>query len=259
VVMLQADFSWVRLIKNSVNVGFATANNQAIGQSSGRYVLLLNSDTKVLPGGLAELVDFMKSQPHAGAAGSRLLNPDGTLQPSCSPEPTLARELWRLFHLDSFYPCALYRMHDWPVDRPRRADIVQGASMILRRAVIDQVGVLDTDYFMYSEEVDLCHRVLKAGWQIYWVPASQIIHYGGQSTKQAAAAMFLQLYRGKTLYFRKNHGQMAATAYKGILAAATLARLCASPLTRFTPTDKRAEQATLTSHYRLLLHSLPSL
>ncbi|MEZ4731875.1 MAG: glycosyltransferase family 2 protein [Caldilineaceae bacterium] len=206
VVMVQTRFPWVRLLQNRSNVGFAVANNQAMQVARGRYILLLNSDTEVLPHAFTTLVAYMETEPTVGAAGSRYVNRDGSLQPSCYPAPTLLRELWRMFHLDRIYAFGVYAMTTWSMDTPRPVDIVQGASLLLRRAVLEEVGLFDTDYFMYTEEVDLCHRIRRAGWQIYFVPTSCIIHYGGQSTRQAALTMFMQLYRSKILYFRKHHG-----------------------------------------------------
>ena len=108
--MVRERFPWVRLTANSENVGFARANNQAIRKSKGRYVLLLNPDTEVHPGALETLTRFMDTRTKAGAAGARLLNPDGTLQAWCYPAPTLSREFWRLFYLDVFWPYGRYDM-----------------------------------------------------------------------------------------------------------------------------------------------------
>ncbi|MCG8455320.1 MAG: glycosyltransferase, partial [Holophagales bacterium] len=113
----------MQLIENRQNVGFAGANNQAIRLSEGRYLLLLNPDTELKPGALAALVAFMEDQPQAGAAGSRLLNPDQTLQPSCYPAPTPPRELWRLFHLDRLRPYGRYPMSDWDAQTPQEVDV----------------------------------------------------------------------------------------------------------------------------------------
>ena len=101
-------------------------------------------------------------------------------------------------------------MCEWSTETPRPVDVVLGAAMIVRADVLKQVGGLDEGYFMYSEEVDWCTRIRRAGWQIYWVPAAHIIHYGVQSTRQMADAMFLQLYRGKVRYFSK-HGVAMTT------------------------------------------------
>jgi N-acetylglucosaminyl-diphospho-decaprenol L-rhamnosyltransferase len=257
--MVREQFPQAQLIENSENVGFARANNQAIRPSCGRYVLLLNPDTEVRPGALQRLVRFMAEHPAAGAAGTRLLNPDGTLQSSCHPAPTLARELWRLLHLDALRPYAVYPMARWDLNKPRVVEVIQGACLILRRATLDQVGWLDEDYFMYSEEVDLCYRLRQAGWQLYWLPQAKVVHYGGQSTQQVAAEMFLQLYQAKLIYFRKNHGWPAAQAYKLILLVAALARLLLSPLAWLEGSSRRQRHLTLTGHYRRLLLALPGM
>ena len=257
--MVRAQFPQVRLTENRDNVGFARANNQAIQESEGEYVLLLNSDTKVKPGALENLVAFMDSHSEAGAAGARLLNPDGTLQSSCYPAPTLSREVWRLFHLDALRLYGSYNMADWNQEEVRAVDVLLGACLMLRRQVLDQVGWLDGDYFMYSEEVDLCYRIQQAGWPLYWVPTAEIIHYGGQSTRQVAADMFLRLYQGKLLYFRKNHGPTAAQMYKLILLAASLTRLVLSPLAWLAQPSQRQQQAALASRYWQLVMALAAL
>jgi GT2 family glycosyltransferase len=255
--MVRARFPWVRLIQSPDNLGFAPANNVAIRQSRGRYVLLLNPDTEVLQGALETLLEFMETHPEVGAAGSRLLNVDGTLQPSCSPAPTLARELWRLLHLDAFYPYGSYRMQAWSITAPREVDNVQGACLIVRTRILEQIGPLDEDYFIYTEEVDLCYRIRRAGWRIFWVPSAQVIHYGGQSTQQVAAEMFLHLYRSKLLYFRKHHGAPAAYLYKLILFVTGLIRLLLSPLARLEAPASRRQHETLARNYRQLLITLP--
>lgn len=259
VSMVRRRFPWVCLIENQENVGFARANNQAIRQSKGPYVLLLNPDTIVKPGALKTLVEFMVIHPQAGAAGSKLLNPDDTLQPSCYPAPILSRELWRLFHLDVFWPYGCYRMTDWDVNTPREVDIIQGAALILRREALEQVGLMDENYFMYSEEMDLCYRLQQGGWPLYWVPQSQVVHYGGQSTRQVAAKMFLCLYESKLMFIRKHHGKLAAQAYKLILLAATLTRLLFTPLAWLESSPKRQYHLTLAGHYRRLLAALPNM
>ena len=254
--MVQTHFSWVQIMQNPTNVGFAAANNQGMQVAQGRYLLLLNSDTQVLPNALTTLVNFMEAHPKAGAAGSRYLNADGSLQRSCYPAPTLARELWRLFHLDRFYGLGVYPVSTWSMSTPRAVDVVQGASLLLRHTVLKDVGVFDTDYFMYTEEVDLCHRVRQAGWSIFFVPVSSIIHYGGQSTRQAALPMFLQLYQSKILYFRKHHGALTATLYKLILFAATILRLLLTPFVWLKKPAQRHQYLTLASYYRQLALAL---
>lgn len=257
VAVVREQFPSVKLIENEENVGFAQANNQAITRCQGEYVLLLNPDTEVKPGALTALVTFLDENPAVGAAGSRLLNPDGTLQPSCHPAPTLSRELWRLFHLDAIRPYGRYDMHAWETSRPREVDVLQGAALAIRKNILDEIGFLDGDYFMFSEEVDLCFRIQQAGWPLYWAPASRVIHYGGQSTRQVAEKMFLQLYLGKLKYFRKHHGRLAGTVYKAILLLASLARLAATPFVFLQKPPQRKRNLTLAQYYQRLLWALP--
>jgi N-acetylglucosaminyl-diphospho-decaprenol L-rhamnosyltransferase len=257
--MVRNCFPWVRLIENQENVGFAQANNQAIRCSSGRYLLLLNPDTAVRPEAVQGLLRFMDEHTQVGAAGARLLNADGSLQESCYRAPTLSGEAWRLFHLDAIWPYHTYRLHQRDLARAHPVEVLQGACFMLRRQIVDQVGLLDEEYFMYSEEVDLCQRIRQAGWQIYWVPQAEVIHYGGQSTRQVAAEMFMQLYQGKLLFFRKHHGRSAALVYKLILLAATTARLLASPIAYLERPSRRSHHLHLAACYRRLLFSLPRL
>jgi N-acetylglucosaminyl-diphospho-decaprenol L-rhamnosyltransferase len=257
--ILKENYPQVHLIENKNNVGFAEANNQAIQYCQGKYILLLNPDTVVHANALESLVKFLDENEDAGAAGSYLLNPDGSLQPSCHPAPTLMREWWRLFHLDRFRLFGSYDMHSWDSNHPRRVDVIQGASFIVRKEIVDKIGFLDGDYFMFSEEVDLCYRLRNAGWEIYWVPQSQVVHYGGQSTRQVASEMFLQLYLGKLKYFRKHYGKGAGVAYKLILLMAAFFRIILTPLAWFEKSENRERLLRLSNHYFLLLRSLPSM
>jgi GT2 family glycosyltransferase len=257
--MVQEQFPGVRLLVNPENLGFARACNQAIRCSSGRYILLLNPDTEVRPGAVAVLARCLASHPPVGAVGARIVNPDGSLQTSCFREPRLSRELWRLLHLDVFWPYAVYRVQNWDLTRPRQVETLLGACLMLRRAALDSIGPLDEDYFIYSEEVDLCLRLRRRGWHLIWAPQAVVMHRGGESTRQVAAAMFVRLYQGKILFFRKHHGRAAARGYKLILAGAALVRLAVAPATRLEPSSRRERHLVLASHYRRLLHALPGL
>lgn len=259
VALVREQFPWAYLIENEENVGFARANNQAARLASGRYVLLLNSDTELYSDALRKLIAFMDAHPEAGAVGARLLNTDGTLQISSHPAPTLFRELWYLCHLDALVPQAIYPMEQWPVDRPRQVEIIKGACLMLRHDTLEEVGLLDPDYFMYSEEVDLCKRVLQAGWQLHWEPRAVVVHHGGRSTQQVAFTMFMHLYRGKILYFRKRHGRAAATVYKLILGFASLLRIVTAPVVAVFVPEKRAYHRELARRYAKLLVTLPAM
>ncbi len=257
--MVRQQFPQVKLIESPQNVGFAEGNNLAVPLCQGEYVLLLNPDTVVKPKAFDAMIRFLDQHSEAGAVGSMLLNPDGTLQPSCHPAPKLSRELWRLLHLDVLKGYGRYHMHKWPTDAAREVDVVQGASMLVRKSILDKIGFLDGDYFMYSEEVDLCFRLQKAGWKLFWVPQSRVIHYGGQSTKLVATDMFMQLYLGKLKYFRKHYGSRAGFVYKLILLVASLLRLALIPLSWLQRPSTREKSLTLAGHYGRLLKALPTM
>ena len=223
--MVRERFPQVRLIQNPRNVGFARANNQAIRKGSGHYVLLLNPDTEILPGALKTLMDFIESHPEAGAVGPMILNPDLTLQSSCNPMPTLCRELWRLMHLDRFLPQAVYREENWDTTVAHKVEVIQGNCLLLCREALSDIGLLDEAFFMFTEEVDLCYRLLRRGWSLYWMPMARIIHYGGQSTRQVAEEMFVELHRSKAIFFRKTRGRWGSLAYKLVLLAVILTRV----------------------------------
>jgi GT2 family glycosyltransferase len=253
--MVRAQFPSVWLIENQENVGFAAANNQAIRRAHGRYVVLLNSDAELRRGALEALVAFMEVHPRAGAAGARLLNADGSLQPSCHPLPTPEREFWRLLFLEPVWPRATYPMGRWDTTAPRRVEAIKGACLILRRAALDRVGLLDEDYFMYTEEVDLCYRLAQAGWELWWVPQAMVTHYEGQSTRQAAERMFVQLYRSKVHFFRKFGETGQADRFKRFLRLAYWPRLVAASL----GAPFSGSLATQAQTYRRLLAELPGM
>ena len=255
--MVVERFPKAHLLRNETNPGFGAANNQAIRQCSGRYILLLNPDTYVRTNALEILVDFMDMHPNAGVAGSKYLNPDNTLQRSCYPFPTLTRELWRLLHLDRFWLYGKYDQGKWDQVKPRAVDVLQGACLILRKEALHQVGLFDEDYFMYTEEVDLCYRFKEAGWLLYWVPSAEIIHYGGQSTQQMASEMFLSLYQTKLLFFRKHYGTAKALLYKLILLVISLFRLLLLPVALIARPSNRVENKKLARSYWRLLRKLP--
>lgn len=259
VKILQERFPQVTLILNVENVGFAAANNQAMQAARGRYILLLNPDTIVFDGTFQYLIDFLDQHPQAGAAGSLYQNPDGSLQPSAFPFPTVSRELWRLLHLDRLHAYGTYAMQRWSLETPREVDSLQGASLMLRRAALDETGLLDTGYFMYTEEIDLCYRLRQKGWSLYWVPRSRIIHYGGQSTRQAALKMFLCLYGSKVQFFRKHYGEASARAYKRALKFTSLLRVALANLGAVLRPGRSQYYRQLLTNYRALIAELPAM
>ena len=253
---IRAAFPQVTLLSNQTNLGFGSANNVALRRAQGKYLHLVNSDVILLPGALQTLFDFMETHPLGGRLGILLLQsrpqPANLLLPFPNPRPR------SLAPVPSRPPQNLRRLRHGPWDpsAPRPVDVLQGASLFLRRAALDQVGLFDPDYFMYTEEVDLCFRLQKAGWQLFWVPQSGIIHLGGQSTRQAAQAMFIELYRSKHTFFRKQYGKASAGLYRFVLTLSALARLAAAPLAAFQPEPGRSQSRAVAANYRKLLQVL---
>lgn len=259
VAMVKNRFPQVHLIENTDNAGFARANNQAFPKCTGEYILLLNPDTEVKADALQSMVVWLDAHPGTGGVGPLLLNADGTMQPSCYPAPTLSREFWRLLHLDLLKPYGTYDMTGWDTHIAREVDVLQGACLLVRRAVLEKVGALDETYFIYSEEVDWCYRIRRAGWSLWWVPQAQVIHYGGQSTRQVKTEMFLRLYQGKIVYFRKHYGRPIAFLYKLVLFTSALPRLLLFLPAWAYPPAQRREYLELAGRYYKLITALPNL
>ena len=204
VEVVRRDYPWVHLINNIENLGFSKANNMAIRKSKAQYVLLLNPDTKVEPETLRGVVDFMDSHPEAGAVGVRMHNADGTLAPESRravPTPLVAAR--KMLGFSKRY----YMSHlSW--DEPSQIQVVSGAFMMLRRKAIDEVGMLDEDFFMYGEDIDLSYRLLKGGWQNWYVPFD-IVHYKGQSTQKSDFRYVHVFYQAMLIFFRKHYSHLS--------------------------------------------------
>lgn len=197
-------YPWVHLINNRENQGFSKANNLAIRQSHGQYVLLLNPDTEVAKGTLKGVVDFMDCHVQTGAAGVRMHNADGTLAPESRraiPTPFVAARKMLGF-------TRRYYMSYLPWDIPAQIQVVSGAFMMLRRQAIDQVGLLDEEYFMYGEDIDLSYRLLKGGWQNWYLPYD-IVHYKGKSTQKSDFRYVHVFYQAMLIFFRKHYSHLS--------------------------------------------------
>ena len=201
---LRRDYPWVRLVANTENMGFARANNLAIRQSQSDYVLLLNPDTVVEEPTLRGVLDFMDAHPEAGGSGVMMHNADGTLAPESRrglPTPWVAG-LKMLGFTKRYY------MSHLPWDQPGRIDVISGAFCMLRRKAIDQVGLLDEDFFMYGEDIDLSYRLLKGGWQNWYLPFS-ITHYKGKSTQKTDYRYVHIFYQAMLIFFRKHYSHLS--------------------------------------------------
>ena len=219
-VEMLREFPQVKLVESEKNLGFAAANNRGLALSSGRYLLLLNSDTVLRKGALQELVDFLETHPGVGVVTGRLMYGDGSFQHSAFSFPTLWMTFFDFFplnhrfvdsRLNGRYPKGAYAA-PFEIDHPL------GACMMVRREVLEQVGPLSEDYFMYCEEIDWCLRIKAAGWRIYCQPKAEIVHYGGQSTRQFWADMFIELHRSRFRLFRRHYSPLFQLAAKAIVS-----------------------------------------
>ncbi len=254
-----AEFPQVRLEVSAENLGFARANNRAAASAQGRFWLLLNPDTVVHPGALDALARHLASRPWVAAVGPRLVNPDGSPQPSIERLPTLYNEWWRLLHLDHLYPVSKYPPSTLASRRPRRVEVLSGACLLVRREAVEASGLFDEEYFVYSEEIDLCDRLYRAGWALHWVPEAMVTHLAGHSTRQTADRMFIELYRNKVKFFRKRRGPVSARLYKLVLLQAAVLRYGLGSLIRILPLRRREEWMEAGRRYGLLLAELPGL
>ncbi|MGA7670682.1 MAG: glycosyltransferase family 2 protein [Nitrolancea sp.] len=203
--MLRERHSRVRVVELGENCGFAAATNVGIRATAGAFVLLLNPDTEIQPGALRVLHSTLQAMPHVGLVSGLLLNPDGSIQSSGYKFPGLAQSLLDFFPLHPRIMESRLNGRVIPGDgrAPYAVDHPLGACMLVRRAAIERVGLLDEQYFMYSEEIDWCQRIRAAGWSILIAPEAKIVHFGGQSTSQMRTEMFLELHRSRARYFRR--------------------------------------------------------
>ena len=249
----------VRLEVSPQNLGFGRANNRATSSAKGQLWLLLNPDTIVHSGAIDVLVSYLESHPKVAAVGPRLVYPDGSLQPSIERLPTLYNEWWRLLHLDRLYPMSQYPQSTLASRQPQLVEVLSGACLLLRRETVESGGLFDEEYFVYSEEIDLCDRLHRDGWDLHWVPEAVVTHLGGRSTRQVATPMFIELYRNKVKFFRKRRGRLSAWFYKLILLQAALVRYILGMLMQILPLKSRNDLIEVGRQYGLLLSKLPSL
>ena len=194
----------VHLIESQNNLGFSRANNLAIRQSQSEYVLLLNPDTFVAEDALKQVFDFMDQHPKAGGVGVRMHNADGTLAPeSRRGLPTPWVSLLKMLGFSR-----RYYLSDLSWDEPGRIDVMSGAFCMLRRETLDKVGLLDADFFMYGEDIDLSYRILKGDYENWYVPAD-IVHYKGESTSKSSYGYVHVFYQAMLIFFRKHYGHLS--------------------------------------------------
>ena len=217
--MVQGEFPKVKYLQSPDNLGFSRGNNVAAESSTGRNLLFLNPDTKILGNALEGMKDCLNAQQDAGIAGCRILNPDGSVQTTAVQAfPTLLNQTLDADVLHRWFPKSRLwgtaALFSGSTSRTR-VDMISGACLMIRRSLFEQIGGFSPDYFMYSEDVDICQKAHRAGWNAYYVPSVSIIHYNGQSSnkRQSNFAHVMQ-QESRLIYFNKMRGSLYALSFR---------------------------------------------
>ncbi len=210
---MRRQFPDVLFIRNERNEGYARANNQAFERATGNYFLLLNPDTELKKGSLDALIGFMDSHPDAGAAGAKLVRPNGELDHSCRGFPTPFALASEYFFLSRLFPRSKlfgsYRMTWFGYDRVMEVDQPMASCLIVRKSAFEQIGPFDERFPIFFNDVDWCVRLKKAGWKIYFVPDAEVLHYGAASTRQVKEKMIEESHRSLAMFYEKHYGGIA--------------------------------------------------
>jgi len=252
--MVREQLPQVHLIANSENLGYGRANNQALRQAAGQFVLIVNSDIEATPGALQGMLDFMRTHPEASAAGGQLILPSGAIQPSCSERLTL----WAVFCEQTLLAKAFprtrlfggYTLTWWSYDDVREVEQVVGACLLLRRQPDGSFPLFDERYFMYAEDTELCHRIRKAGGRIFYLPQAKFRHHLGASSEQepVRAEMVKAYNRSRILFFREVYGAWSVPLYRVLIGLGALLRLlmwCGAWLAGRPSRSRAASQMTM--------------
>jgi GT2 family glycosyltransferase len=241
--MVRREFPGVVLIRNQQNNGFSKANNQGIRRAKGKYFLLLNSDTVARAGAIAAMAEFLYSHAAVGAVTCKLLNADGTIQPSISNRPGPLLLFFRLLGVSrlvsgdrvrrrlsltyGFFLGKTIRSYLTPYvthDSPVEVENISGACLMLRREVVEQVGLLDEGFFMYFEDMDYCLRLQDAGWKMYYLPQGEIVHFGGMSSGGRMRNYSVHSYRAMFHFYKKHFSNAMVIFVRSMVVAASSVR-----------------------------------
>ncbi len=252
--MVRREFPQAVLMETGQNLGFAGGNNVALRRARGRYVLLLNTDTLVHGTVLPEAIRWLDAHPQVGVMGPRVLNTDGSVQPSCSAFPSLRNLAMQTFGLTRIARLDRYRMTGWDRMSERRVEVISGAAMFVRRAAMARVGLLDEAFFFYGEETDWCYRFAQDGWQLVFAPIPEITHFGGGAVGKLNHRRDVLMTEGTTRLHRKHGGILAAASCFALLAAHNVSRALLWSALSLT---RKAGAGTRARHFRSVVADLP--
>ena len=244
--MVEQEFPGVRLIQNQTNEGYTKPMNQAMRVGTGRYLCQLNPDTLILPGAIDRLVDFMDNHPEVGICGPKVLNRDLTLQKPCrrgESRPwaviTYFTGLARLFPKSPLF--GQYLMSYMDEDQIHPVAGVAGSCMLIRKEVVEQIGYMDEQFFAYQEDADYCLRAHQAGWEVYYMPEAQIIHYGGMGGSRVEPyRSIFEWHRSYYLFYKKHYAREYFFLFNFIYYVLMFIKLSLALLVNFLRKDKFA-------------------
>jgi GT2 family glycosyltransferase len=238
VTLIKEKFPQINLIVNKTNTGFSVANNQAIKLAKGEYVLLLNPDTVVQEDTFTKIIAFMDSHSDAGGLGVKMLDGQGNFAPESKrglPTPSVA--FYKMFGLSRFFPKSKrfgkYHLSYLPENQINEIDVISGAFMLIRKTVLDKIGLLDESFFMYGEDIDLSYRIKKAGYKNYYFPETQIIHYKGESTKRSSLNYVVIFYKAMAIFSKKHFSGSNAFWFNALIHLAIFLKAGLALLSRF--------------------------
>lgn len=263
--MLREEFPQVHAIESRENLGFAGANNLAFARSRGRQILFLNPDTEICGEAILRLSAALDALPDAGMVGAHLLNSDGTVQTTCvTALPSILNQILSSKYLRETFPAwKLWGMRPLFLEskNPAQVEAISGACMMARREILERIGCFSTDYFMYSEDMDLCMKVSKTGKKIYYIPDAVIVHHGGGSSSQREENNFSSIAQRESLihFLEQHRGRIYAAAFRGCTAVACAFRLgllaVATPMA-FSPKGYRRIRRAVTKWASILQWSV---
>ena len=235
-LQLQDKFPWVHFFFLDSNKGFGAANNYGLDQASGEYILFLNPDTVFSEDSFSVGANYMDVHPSVGALSFMMLWPDGSPQYCYNKFPAVREELLVTFYLDvAAHRRLVRRDYEGQLSKgiPLNVDWVAGACLMTRRSVLNKVGRFDESFFVFFEDIDLCHRIRSAGWEIHYIPQTRITHIGGASTGVNSFFLVYQRNRSKYIYFRKQFGLMSRMLVFFLATLGLLLRIVATFLFRY--------------------------
>lgn len=250
-------FPAAKLIASETNLGFAAGNNLGIAEAAGDYVLLLNPDTIVKPQAVDAMHEFLLANPDTGAVGCRIENPDGSQQESYWMSfPSIGWLFLKSLYLDKIV--RRFRREKITEDAPFQVAHLLGACIMTPRSVLHELSGFDESYFLYLEETDLCRRIIQSNRNIYYLPTASIIHFGQQSSLQAAEWTNIQLYLSAYKFIRrKSKSRTARYMLQGVIALSAIVRLILWSLRLFSGSEQRARAVKMLKGYWRLLCSVP--